>query len=229
MVTLYTICTLVGLIFAVLSFIFSGGYEANVDAGVDVGADVGMDTGVDGAFGHDIAGHDVGVGEIHFPLFSPVVIACFVTAFGAGGLIGLQLFPFARLLSLAVAVGAGLAVGLLVGFIVMKIYRSAAGNQVTRAKALVGTMAEVTEPIPANGVGAITFSGKGGRVSGPARSEENKDLKRHAMATITRVVGGLYYVREHVDEKLRDIAAAGAAEPPAEPAQEKTGSDNQGD
>jgi len=217
MVTLYTICLLVGLVFAVLSFIFSGGYEASVDAGVDVGAGVGV--GVDADFGHDIAGHDVGVGEIHFPLFSPIVIACFVTAFGAGGLIGLQLFPFAHLLSLAVAVGAGLGVGVAVGFIVMKIYRASASNQVTRAKALVGTLAEVTEPIPASGVGAITFSGKGGRVSGPARGEENRDIKRHAMVTITRVVGGLYYVREHVDEKLRDMKPEGADAPPAEPPQ----------
>jgi hypothetical protein len=199
MLTFYFICLLVGLVFAVLSFIFAGAFEAEVDAGADVGADFDA--------GGDIAGGDVGVGDIHFPLFSPIVIACFITAFGGGGIIGLKLFPFMVVLSVPVALGAGVAVGLLVGLIVKKLYKTLQTNAVTRAKNLVGTLAEVTEGIPAAGVGEITFSGEGSRLSGPARGEENKDIKRHAMVTITRVVGGLYYVREHVDEKLRDVPA----------------------
>jgi membrane protein implicated in regulation of membrane protease activity len=201
MMTFYFICLLVGIIFAILSFIFSGGYEASVDAGVDLGADV--DVGAD--FGHDISGHDVGIGEVHFPLFSPIVIACFVTAFGGGGIIGLELFPFMAILSLPIALGTGLMVGLLAGLLVMKIYKSASANQVTSVKDIAGSIAEVTEAIPAEGVGSISFAGKGCSISGPARGEEKKDIKRHAMVTITRVVGGLYYVREHVDEKLRDV------------------------
>jgi len=201
MLTFYFICLLVGLIFAVFSFIFSGAFEAHVDTGVDVGADVGVDG--------DISGGDVGIGEIHFPLFSPVVIACFVTAFGGGGIIGLKIFPFAPILSLPIALGIGVLVGLLVGFVVMKLYKAVQTNAVTTARGLVGTVAEVTESIPAASVGEISFTGKSGRATGPCRSEENKDIKRHAMVTITRVVGGLYYVREHVDEKLRDIPPAG--------------------
>ena len=197
MLTFYFICLLVGLIFAVFSFIFSGAFEA------EVGADVGADVGVDG----DISGGDVGVGDIHFPLFSPIVIACFVTAFGGGGIIGLKLFPFAPILSLAVAVGTGVVIGLLVGLLVLKIYKLVQTNAVTTAKHIIGTVAEVSESIPAAGVGEITFTGKGSRISGPARSEENIDIKRHAMVTITRTVGGLYYVREHVDEKLRKVQA----------------------
>jgi len=202
MLTFYFICLLVGLVFAVLSFIFSGAFEADVDAGADVGVDGGVDM-----HAGDISGGDVGVGEIHFPLFSPIVIACFITAFGGGGIIGLKLFPFMVILSVPVALGSGVVVGLLVGMIVKKLYATLQTNAVTRARGLVGTLAEVSEGIPAAGVGEITFTGEGSRLSGPARSEENKDIKRHAMVTITRVVGGLYYVREHVDEKLRDIPA----------------------
>ena len=201
MLTFYFICLLVGLMFAVFSFIFSGAFEAEVDAGADVGADVGVDG--------DIVGGDVGVGDIHVPLFSPIVIACFVTAFGGGGIIGLKLFPFAPILSLPVAVGTGVVIGLLVGLLVLKIYKVVQTNAVTTAKHIIGTIAEVSEPIPAAGVGEITFTGKGSRISGPARSEENIDIKRHALATITRIVGGLYYVREHVDEKLRKVQAEG--------------------
>jgi hypothetical protein len=205
MLTFYFICLLVGLIFAVFSFIFSGAFEAEV--GADVSADVGADVGVDG----DIVGGDAGVGDVHFPLFSPIVIACFVTAFGGGGIIGLKLFPFAPILSLPVALGTGVVIGLLVGLLVLKIYKHIQTNAVTTAKSIIGTVAEVSESIPAAGVGEITFSGKGSRISGPARSEENIDIKRHAMVTITRMVGGLYYVREHVDEKLRNVQAEGKA------------------
>ncbi len=201
MLTFYFICLLVGLIFAVFSFIFSGAFEAEVDAGADMGADVGVDG--------DIVGGDVGVGDIHFPLFSPIVIACFVTAFGGGGIIGLKLFPFAPILSLPVAAGTGVVIGLLVGLLVLKIYKVVQTNAVTTAKHIIGSIAEVSESIPAAGVGEITFAGKGSRISGPARSEENIDIKRHAMVTITRIVGGLYYVREHVDEKLRKVQAEG--------------------
>lgn len=203
MLTFYFICLLVGLIFAVVSFIFSGAFEAEV--GADVSADVGADVGVDG----DIVGGDAGVGDVHFPLFSPIVIACFVTAFGGGGIIGLKVFPFMPILSLPIALGTGVLVGLLVGLLVAKIFKAVQVNAVTTAKSIIGAIAEVSESIPAAGVGEITFAGKGSRISGPARCEENKDIKRHAMVTITRMVGGLYYVREHVDEKLRNVQAEG--------------------
>ena len=203
MLTFYFICLLVGLIFAVFSFIFSGAFEA------EVGADVSIDAGADVSMDGDIVGGDAGVGDVHFPLFSPIVIACFVTAFGGGGIIGLKLFPFAPILSVPVALGTGVVIGLLVGLLVLKIFKAVQTNAVTTAKSIIGTVAEVTEPIPAAGVGEITFSGKGSRISGPARSEENIDIKRHAMVTITRMVGGLYYVREHVDEKLRNVQTEG--------------------
>ena len=202
MLTLYIVCLLVGVIFAAFSFFFSGAFESHVDAGV--GMDAGVDAGAD-ASGHDISGGDAGIGEVHFPFLSPIVLASFVGAFGAGGLIGLKFLSFVPELSMLTALGMAAAVGFLVGLLVMKIYKIAESNAVTTAQSLVGKQAEVTEPIPGNGVGEISFSGKGTRISGPARCEDNADIKRHALVTITRVVGGLYYVREHADEKLRDM------------------------
>lgn len=199
MMTFYFICLLIGLVFSVLSFIFSGGFEATVDADTGTGLDVDADG--------DIAGGDAGVGDVHFPLFSPVVIATFVAAFGAGGIIGMKVFAMVPALSLLVAMGFGVGIGLLAGFVVMKIYKHLQSNAITTAQSLVGSLAEVIEPIPAESVGEILFSGKSQRMSGPARSEEKKDIKRHAMVTITKVVGGLYIVREHIDEKLRDAKA----------------------
>ncbi len=198
MMTMYVICLLVGLIFAVLSFILSGGFEAHVDADVGVAADVGVDG--------DIVGGDAGVGDVHFPLLSPVVIASFVAAFGGGGIVGMKTFFLLPALSVLVALGFALGVGLLVGFVLMKVYKHLQTDATTTVKSLIGRIAEVTETIPAEGVGQISFSGKGQRISAPARAQEKKEIKRHAMVTITRIVGGLYWVRKHADEKLRDVA-----------------------
>ncbi len=200
MMTLYVICLLIGLIFAGLSFILSGGFEAHVDADMGVDAEMGMD--VDG----DIVGGDAGVGDVHFPLLSPVVIATFVAAFGGGGIVGLKVFFLLPALSVLVALGFALGMGLLVGFAMMKLYKHLQSNATTTAKSLIGKSAEVTVSIPAEGVGQISFSGKSQRISGPARAHEKKDIKEHAMVTITRTVGGLYWVREHADEKQRDVA-----------------------
>lgn len=199
MMTLYVICLMIGLIFAVLSFVLSGGFEAHVDADVDAGFDMDADG--------DIAGGDAGIGDVHFPLFSPVVIASFVAAFGAGGIVGMKVFFLLPALSVLVALGFALGIGLLVGFVLMKIYKHLQTDATTRVRQIIGQIAEVTETIGAEGVGQIAFAGKGQRISGPARSEEKKDIKRHAMVTITRSVGGLYWVREHADEKLRDVEA----------------------
>lgn len=215
MMTFYVICLMVGLIFSVLSFILSGGFEAHMDTGADAGADAGADGHVSG---------DAGVGDIHFPLFSPVVIASFIAFFGAGGIVGLKVFFLLPVASLLVAVGFGLGMGLLIGFLLMKIYKHLQSNATTTVKSLIGQYAEVVEPIPAEGVGQIAFSGKGQRIAGPARSEEKRPIKRHALVTITRAVGGLYWVREHVDERLRDVADDGGATPAENDGDSQTGS-----
>ncbi|HOX46303.1 MAG TPA: hypothetical protein PK668_22050 [Myxococcota bacterium] len=201
MLTFYLACVVVGVVFSVASFILSGGFESHVEAGADAGADAGHADG-------DNAGGDTGAGEVHFPLFSPVVIASFVSFFGVGGVIGLKVFFLVPVLSVLVALACGVGIGLLVGWLLMKIYKHLQSNAVARVRNLVGALAEVTEPIAASGVGEISFDGPAQRMNGPARSEDKRDIKRHALVTITRVVGGLYYVREHTDEKLRDVPAS---------------------
>ncbi len=193
MLTFYLACVVVGVVFSVASFVLSGGFEAQVDSGADAGADAAHPEG------------DIGAGEVHFPLFSPVVIASFVSFFGVGGVIGLKVFFLAPVLSVLVALGCGAAIGLLVGWLLMKVYKHLQTNAVARVQNLVGALAEVTEPIAADGVGEIAFDGPAQRINGPARAEDKQDIKRHALVTITRVVGGLYYVRVHADEKLRDV------------------------
>src|ERR1043165_2226452 len=72
---IYTACLALGLLFTIISAItshfFGGGHDGHMDVG----------TG-----GHAEAGYDhSGISGISF--FSPTVLSCFVTAFGAFGLI----------------------------------------------------------------------------------------------------------------------------------------------
>src|SRR3954468_9548974 len=73
---IYIVCLALGLLFTIISAVaghFFGGHDGHV------GGDVG--TG-----GHAEAGYDhTGIPGISF--FSPTVLACFVTAFGATGII----------------------------------------------------------------------------------------------------------------------------------------------
>src|SRR5438270_9018428 len=71
--TLYALCLIVGLLFIVISALF--GHFFGADGHADVG------TG-----GHAEAGYDhSGVPGISF--FSPLVLACFITAFGGFGIV----------------------------------------------------------------------------------------------------------------------------------------------
>lgn len=176
MFTFYFICLVVGVTFALLSFITSNALQAHVDGGAD--------------------GHlEVGTGEIHFPLFSPMVIASFLTAFGAGGLIGTQSLGWGAFAGVALAMGSGLAVYFLVGFLVMQFFAKLQSTAVTVGRNLIGTSAQVSESIPAGGVGEITFSGKTSRVSAPARCQDGQAVARFTTVTIVQIVAGVYLVQ----------------------------------
>jgi len=58
-------------------------------------------------------------------------------------------------------------------------------------------VAEITTPIPANGVGQIAFVAKGSRVTYSARATETDlSMSRGTAVRIERIVGGMAYVSE---------------------------------
>src|SRR5579862_1570145 len=86
----YLFCLLVGLVYSVISVILGGHH---LDFGEhDVGGHVG---------GHGGVHHGSG-SEMNFSPWSPVVIASFITAFGAGGLISYQVFDITGILSILI-------------------------------------------------------------------------------------------------------------------------------
>ncbi len=149
---IYSVCFGVGFLFAIVSALIGdlfGGHDAHLDLGSGGHADAG--------FGHaDTPG---------LSPFSPTSIACFITAFGAFGLI------FSRIeLTRSPWISAPLA------------------------GTLIGLTATVITPIPSNGVGEIAYVQAGTRYTAPARNDLPTTVASGEAVRILRIVGSQFYV-----------------------------------
>lgn len=179
---IYAACLVLGLLFTLISAVaghlFGGG-----DHDLDVG------TG-----GHAEAGFDhSGVPGISF--FSPTVLASFVTAFGAFGVI------FTRIdstnspwLSAPLSLAGGGVVAWVVFLIFNTMFRKTQSSSESRVATLVGQAASIVTPIPENGVGEIAYVQGGTRYTAPARSEKGAAVGAGKPVKITRIVGTQFYV-----------------------------------
>jgi membrane protein implicated in regulation of membrane protease activity len=184
---IYAICLAVGVIFTVISAVaghFFGG-DGHGDVG---GGDVG--TG-----GHAEAGFDhSGMPGISF--FSPTVLASFVTAFGAFGLILTRIPATSSVWASAPlsAVG-GTVVAWLVFLLFNALFKSTQSSSESRVASLVGQSASVITPIPEGGVGEIAYVQGGIRYTAPARTETGQPIASGRAVTICRVAGTQYFVQ----------------------------------
>jgi membrane-bound ClpP family serine protease len=178
---IYAVCLVVGLLFTLISAIgahFFGGHD-----GVDVG------TG-----GHAEAGFDnSGVPGISF--FSPTVLASFVTAFGAFGMIFTKIELTSSVWAsapLSIVCGAVIASG--VFWVFNTMFTKTQSSSESRVGSLAGQTASIMTPIPENGVGEISYVQGGSRYTAPARSEKGRAIAAGQTVKITRVVGTQFYV-----------------------------------
>ena len=178
---IYAICLVVGLLFTLISAVaghFFGGHD---------GADVG--TG-----GHAEAGFDdAGLPGISF--FSPTVLASFMTAFGAFGLIFTKIEATSSVWAsapLSLAGGGIVAAGVL--WLFNSMFRKTQSSSESRVATLVGLTASIATPIPANGVGEIAYIQSGSRYTAPARSEKGVPILAGQPVKITRIIGTQFYV-----------------------------------
>lgn len=184
---LYFFCLLVGLVYAVIATIIGGHH---------------FDFG-----GHDIAvgGHDVGTdysgGEVQFSPASPVVIATFVTAFGAVGLISIFALKIPALLSILVSVIVALGIAAAVFMVFAKIFSVTQSSSEAIIADLVDTIGEVTTPISATGLGEIAYVQRGSRYSSPAKSVDGNPIDRNTSVKIVKVVGNTVYVQPAEEQK----------------------------
>ena len=178
---IYGICLIVGLVFTLVSVVaghFFGGHDAHVS----------------GSGGHAEAGAD----SSDMPgmsIFSPTVMASFVTAFGGFGLIFSQFQVTSRtVVSAPLSIFCALLVaGGLYKFLSM-VFRHTQSSSESKVGKLVGTEANVITPIAENGVGEIAYVVGGSRYTAAARAEKGAPVASGQTVKITRIVGTQFYV-----------------------------------
>ena len=178
---IYAVCLVLGLLFTLISAAlghFFGGHE-----GMDVG------TG-----GHAEAGFDdSGVPGISF--FSPTVLASFVTAFGAFGMIFSRIEATSSVWASApLSVAGGALVASVVFWIFNTMFKKTQSSSESHVGSLLGQTASIITPIPENGVGEIAYVQGGSRYTAPARSETATAIGAGRTVKITRIVGSQFYV-----------------------------------
>jgi amino acid transporter len=177
---IYLFCLVVGLVFTLFSVV-AGHFGGHGDH-------------VGGSGGHAEAGAD----NSDMPgmsIFSPTIIAAFITAFGGFGIILSQIEATNRpIISAPLSIfGALLAAGGLYK-ILSSLFTHTQGSSESHVARLVGTDANVITPIPENGVGEIAYVVGGTRYTAPARVENGKAVAGGRSVIIKRVVGTQFYV-----------------------------------
>jgi len=183
---IYAICLVLGLLFTIVSAV--AGHVFGSDHDIGHGGDVG--TG-----GHAEAGFDhSGMPGLSF--FSPTVLASFVTAFGAFGMIFTRIPVTSSVWASAPlsAVGGGL-IAWLVFLLFNAMFKKTQSSSESHVASLAGQTASIITPIPENGVGEIAYVQGGTRYTAPARAEDAKPIGNGQTVTISRVVGTQFYVK----------------------------------
>jgi membrane protein implicated in regulation of membrane protease activity len=180
---IYTACLALGLLFTIISAVtshfFGGGHDGHMDVGTGGHAEAGFDQS--------------GIPGISF--FSPTVLSCFVTAFGACGLILSRIEATKSVwISAPISAMAGLIMATLAFLLFNWMFQKTQSSSEVRVASLVGQAASIITPIPANGVGEIAYVQGGTRYTAPARTETGTSVPAGKPVRITRIVGTQYFV-----------------------------------
>src|SRR5436309_9676392 len=130
---IYTACLALGLLFAIIS-----SFAGHLFGGHD-GGDVGTGGHAEGGYDHS------GVPGISF--FSPTVLSCFVTAFGACGII-LSKIGSPVWVSAPISAVAGVVMAAVAFFLFNWMFQQTQSSSESRVSSLVGATASILTPIP---------------------------------------------------------------------------------
>jgi hypothetical protein len=155
---------------------------------------VGEIFGGDHDLGHDgdIGDHDGGGGP---SIFSIRIMAAFLTAFGAGGVIARH-YDMSHVAASAIGIAAGVVMASIVYQFAKMLYSQQASTDL-RMTRLIGASGEVSVAIPQDGVGQITVSAAGERTEHIARTADGRPLARGMTVTITGLGGDSVIVEQH--------------------------------
>lgn len=181
---LYGAALLIGFLYALFLLFFQG-----VGHAFDLG-DFGLD-------GHDIdlGGHDFDVDHSGHEAsgLSMLAISGFVTAFGAFGLVSTSLLGAGDFISLLVATVGGLVVGGAGQLFFIHILSPTVSSNLMLDD-LKGTEAQVTVPIPAEGMGQVACIVGGQRITLSARSSSQIDIGQSVVVIVDSMLDGVAYV-----------------------------------
>ena len=178
---IYGTCLVTGLIFTVVSVTFGhffghGGHVEGSGGHVEAGADSSDAPGIS--------------------IFSPTIIASFITAFGGFGLIFSQ---FHRTNPTEISAPLSLLGGLVIAGVMYlflgSVFRHTQSSSESHVARLIGAEANVITPIPENGVGEIAYVVGDTRYTAPARVENGAAVANGRTVKITRIVGTQFYVQ----------------------------------
>jgi hypothetical protein len=179
---IYSICFGVGLVFTIASALFGhafGGHDAHTDVGTGGHADAGFDSG----------------GMPGMSIFSPTVIASFLTALGAFGMVFSSISATrSPWLNAPLSLAGGILSAAGVFWLFNTIFHHTQSSSESRVGSLLGQNATIITPIPANGVGEIAYVQCGSRYTAPARVEQGTAVANGQTVKITRIVGTQFYV-----------------------------------
>lgn len=177
---IYAICLVLGLAFtlfsALLGHFFGGGHDS-IDAS-----------------GHAESGlsHD---GEPGMSFFSPTVLASFITAFGAVGMILSKIEATSSIwVSAPISLVSGFIIAMGVLWFFNLVFSKTQSSSESRVATLIGQTAAIVTPIPENGVGEISYIQSGSRYTAAARSEKGGMIAAGKTVKITRIVGSQFFV-----------------------------------
>jgi len=156
----------------------------------DLGAAAGGDAGA-AAHGQDAPAHHPGHGR--FPINITTVMS-FLTWFGAVGFLLRSQSAVGALVTLLLAVLAGLLGAAAALALVVRLARWAEAAPPLAELRLPGTLARVSLPIRDGGIGEIIYSKGGVRLSDGARSVDGRAIPRGTEVVILRYEQGIAYV-----------------------------------
>lgn len=153
---------------------------------------------VDGQHGHSSS--DVGTSHSVLSWFAvlinPLVAVSFLTVFGGIGILGTNYFKWLDVMTFIVAAAAGIVCStLLYNFVAKPIYRSENTSNVSR-EMLIGTAAEVTTDILANGFGTISYTVNSLKFNAPSKHIEGKSVKQGQKVVICEIKDNVFYITE---------------------------------
>ncbi len=185
----YFFLLMLGVFYAIMVMIAGGLHAIHLPAlhadlsGIHLPGVAHVDVG--GAAGHDIS----------LLSLSPISIAAFVTSFGGIGIIATQAFGADSASSLVWAVGGSIVVAVVSHFVFFYAFIAPQASSALKTADIVGQTAEVTVPIPANGVGEVAYVAMGERHTATARSADNKEVPRGALVNVEEMAGTVVIVR----------------------------------